>query len=89
MSGSRKGHVRVMSGSCQCHVRVLTGSCQLGIFSIVNFTRRLETEGFSVLFKIAIVHHFRVDFLNSKLYIVYVVNSKKKKMLVPWHHKHH
>ena len=50
MSGSCLGFVRVMSGSCLGYIRVLTGSCQLGLIGIVQFTRRLETEGFSVLF---------------------------------------
>ena len=51
-----RGHVRVMLGSFQCyfrscwgHVRVMTGSFQSGIITFVKFTRRLETEGFSVL----------------------------------------
>ena len=57
MSGPYLGHVRVILGSfqgyfrsCWGHVRVMTGSFQLGIISFVKFTRRLETEGFSVLF---------------------------------------
>ena len=57
VSGFCRGHVRVMLGSfqgyfrsCWGHVRVMTGSFQLGIISFVKFTRRLETEGFSVLF---------------------------------------
>ena len=57
VSGSCWGHVRVMLGSfqgyfrsCWGYVRVMTGSFQLGIISFVKFTRRLETEGFSVLF---------------------------------------
>ena len=49
MSGSCQDHVSVMSGSCLGHVRAMTGSCQLEIISIVKFTCRLETEGFSVL----------------------------------------
>ena len=59
MSGSCQGHFRVISGlfqgyfrSCWGHVRVMTGSFQLGIISFVKFTRRLETEGFSVLFTV-------------------------------------
>ena len=52
MSGSCQSHVKVMSGLCQGHVRAMTGSCQLEIISIVKFTRRLETEGFSVLFSL-------------------------------------
>ena len=58
MSGSCQGHVRVMSVSCQDHVRVMSGSCQgyKRVMSVGNyqyycqFTCRLKTEGFSVLF---------------------------------------
>ena len=50
MSGSCVGFIRVMSGSCLGYIRNLIGSCQLGLISILQFTRRLETEGFSVLF---------------------------------------
>ena len=50
MCGFYQGHVRVVSGSCLGYIRVLIGSCQLGLISILQFTRRLETEGFSVLF---------------------------------------
>ena len=44
------GHVEISSGSLLGHFRIMTESCQLGFISIVKFTRRLETEGFSVLF---------------------------------------
>ena len=51
MSGSYGGHFRVISGHVGGHVRVMTRSFPLGIISFVKFTRRLETEGFSVLFE--------------------------------------
>ena len=57
MSGSCQGHVRVISGSCLGYIRVLTGLCQSGLISIVQFTRRLETEGFSVLLVFTFVFH--------------------------------
>ena len=73
MSRSCRGHVRVMSGSCQSHVRVIKGSCQLGNVSIIfQFTRRLETEGFSVLFNEDSIYnikavHKKVNAMGEKL----------------------
>ena len=46
------------------HVRVVTGSSQLGIFSIVNFTCPLETEGFSVLLDSGLIY-FGISKLES------------------------
>ena len=72
MSGLCQGHVRV-SGSCQGHVRVIKGSCQLGNVSIIfQFTRRLETEGFSVLFNEDSIYnikavHKKVNEMGEKL----------------------
>ena len=62
MSGSCRGHVRVILGVISGLFQVMLGSCQgydrvfqLGIISFVNYTRRLETEGFSVLFPLSVV----------------------------------
>ena len=47
-----------MSAACQGYVKVMTGSSKLGIIGIVKFTRRLETEGFSVLFTNVVIRFY-------------------------------
>ena len=52
------GHIEISSGSFLGHFKVMKESCQLAVSSIVKFTRRLETEGFSVLFSF---NHINID----------------------------
>ena len=75
MSGSCLGFVRVISGSCMGYIRVLTGSCQLGLIGIVQFTCRLETEGFLVLFKNVplVIFYFFFFFEHLRLFFISIL----------------